>query len=80
MRKPSTATFLALLLALSWVGFFASQPHAAQNPTGEVWSYVEVTGEETLARRGRDGWEAYAVDVPQGGGATTYFLKRNRIE
>jgi hypothetical protein len=80
MRKPSAAMMLSVLLALSWIGFFASQPRAAQNPTGEVWSYVRVDGEAELAKKGRDGWEAYAVRVPQGGSATTYFLKRNRIE
>ena len=79
MRKPSATMILSVLLALSWIGFFARSPRAAQNATGEVWSYRRVQTEDQLAERGRDGWEAYAV-AKSDSGSTTYFLKRNRIE
>lgn len=79
MRKPSAAMILSILLALSWIGFFATSPRAAQNSSAIIWQYSRVDGEKELAERGRQGWEAYAVDKPQSG-YTTYFLKKNRVE
>lgn len=79
MRKPSAAMILALLLALSWIGFFVSSPRAAQNASGVIWNYGRVVGEKELAERGKNGWEAYAVHTPESG-MTTYFLKKNRVE
>lgn len=79
MRKPSAAMILSILLALSWIGFFAGSPRAAQNSSTIIWQYSRVDGEKELAERGRQGWEAYAVHRPESGTAT-YFLKKNRVE
>jgi hypothetical protein len=77
MRKPSAAFILSVLLVLSWVGFFASQPRAAQEEQVVTWLYSRVQGEKELSERGKNGWEAYAVAKPESG-LTTYFIKLRR--
>lgn len=76
MRKPSSAMILSVLLALSWLGFFASKPRAAQDQPHVQWSYQRVDGEKELSLKGKEGWEAYAVRMPESGGFVTYFLKK----
>ena len=76
MRKPSSAMILSVLLVVSWLGFFASRPRAAQEQPHVQWSYQRVDGEQQLSSMGKEGWEAYAVTMPDRHGFVTYFLKK----
>ena len=77
MRKPSSAMILSVLLALSWLGFFVSNPRAAEDTKTIGWKYDRVTSDSDLTTRGKEGWEAYAVT--RVGGPLTYYLKK-RVE
>ena len=77
MRKPSAAMILSLLLALSWIGFFATQPRAAQPPAFVKWQYDSFTDNQPgvgVNDYGKNGWEAYAITVNKS--SATYYLKR----
>jgi hypothetical protein len=75
MRQRTSAVILSAILALSWIGFFASAPMAQeQNRVAEKWDYKTVKQEELL-ESGREGWEAYAV-IRGNDERPTYFLKR----
>lgn len=78
MRKPSAAIILSFLLALSWVGFLASKPQAAQDNPPERWSYESTTDFNQLQERGKSGWEAFAVSVDNGNNRTYYMKRRTR--
>src|SRR4051812_44553238 len=77
MCKPSAAMILSALLALSWVGFIASAPHAAPPESGsrQKWEYKEGAAND-LENRGQDGWEAYAVVQLDSSHTARYFFKR----
>jgi hypothetical protein len=77
MRKPSSTIILAVLLALSWLGFWASGPRAAQEveSRGRPWRYTKAESNEDLAKLGEDGWEAYAV-TRTAQGRPTFWLKK----
>lgn len=76
MRKPPAAIVLAMLLAGSWVGFFATAPRAEERPPADKWSYRQ-SDEGALTNLGQDGWEAYAVlSNSASGGSPTYFLRK----
>lgn len=78
MRKPSAAIVLSLLLAGSWVGFFATAPRAEERPPSpnDKWTHRQAD-EGALNNLGQDGWEAYAVlSNSVSGGSPTYFLKK----
>jgi hypothetical protein len=84
MRKPSAVAILALLLALSWIGFLANSPQAqdAAAPKVQQWEYTVLdhagnhTAGSDLIRAGRSGWEAFQIiDWKEGNGHYIY-LKR----
>ena len=77
MRKPSTSMILSALLALSWIGFLASQPQAEERHyVNDKWDYKSTDKNSELFESGRNGWEAYAVIHRTGDTHPTYFLKK----
>jgi len=88
MRKPSPAAILALLLALSWIGFLTQGPHAQEAaPAGEpqAWEYKAISvntsnrSNDGLILRGEVGWELFqVVHHPEHGGTVYYYLRRPR--
>jgi hypothetical protein len=77
MRKPSTSMILSALLALSWIGFLASQPQAEERRyLNDKWDYKSTDKNSELFESGRNGWEAYAVIHSTGDTQPTYFLKK----
>ena len=64
MRKPSATAILSVLLALSWIGFLASSPHAqeAEKPQVQKWEYMDREPlNNAIEKAGDQGWEGYAV-------------------
>jgi hypothetical protein len=77
MRKLSSATILSALLAISWVGFLASQPRAEErHHLNDKWDYKSTNKDSELFESGRNGWEAYAVIHREGDTQLTYCLKK----
>jgi hypothetical protein len=75
MRQQTSVIILSAILALSWIGFFASAPHAQEGPRlNDKWDYKTVKQEE-LVESGAGGWEAYAV-IRGKDERPTFFLKR----
>ena len=83
MRKPSPAAILALLLALSWIGFLTQGPHAqeaaivreSQSWEHKAFKYDGAVTGSIFADEGKRGWELVAVAQGREGGFY-YYLKR----
>jgi hypothetical protein len=78
MQRPSTAIVLAIVLALSWISFFASAPRAQERrpPARPQWAYMFADSHGDVTELGKDGWEAYAVSQTER--STRIYLKRAR--
>ena len=76
MRNLSPTILLSTLRALSWMGFIASAPHAAQPEPGpqQKWEHREAGSD--VNSWGREGWKAYAVMLKVPNGDVAYFVKR----
>jgi len=70
MRKPSPALILAVLLALSWIGFLTQGPHAQEAEAKlkpQAWEYKAIKSQtvggenDILTREGEAGWELVQV-------------------
>lgn len=93
MRKPSAASVLAVLLALSWIGFFASSPLAqeAAKPAVQKWEYWMVTVPvgnlrpnqniddytKSLTGEGAKGWELH-TSASVGNGSVLHTFRRRK--
>lgn len=64
MRK-SLAVVLSFV-AIAAISLFASSPRAADDAKPEEriqkWEYSWGSSEQEMVKKGRDGWEAFAVD------------------
>jgi hypothetical protein len=70
MRKPSAASILAVLLALSWIGFLTKDPHAQEAVlhVPQSWEYKAVKSQAVggddfiLTGEAKVGWELVHVE------------------